>query len=290
MKKFISEINKKQIKVSATFTLLICLFIFFSTLITAQGDLLVFPKRVVFENGKRSEIINLANIGEDTVRYSISFVQIRMNENGSFENISTPDSNQYFADPYVRFYPRTVTLAPKESQVVKLQLTGTSSLVSGEYRSHLYFRAEPVNNTAIINPDVNDKTSLAIRLIPVYGMTIPMIIRVGELTSNVVLSKLTFQRDKEEHPNIQMEFLRSGNTSVYGNIVVNYVSVDGKTTKVGEVTGFAVYTPGNVRKCIIQLKEPNEVDYSSGEITVVYSSPHASKSIRLAGAVLAFDK
>ena len=54
-----------------------------------------------------------------------------------------PDSGQQFADKYLRFFPRRVTLAPNESQMVKLQMVKTNELQPGEYRSHLYFRAVP---------------------------------------------------------------------------------------------------------------------------------------------------
>lgn len=87
----------------------------------AQGDLLITPRRVVFEGSKQSQELTLANTGRDTARYNVSFVQYRMNENGSFEQIEEPDSGQYFADKYLRFFPRSVTLAPGESQVVRMQ-------------------------------------------------------------------------------------------------------------------------------------------------------------------------
>ena len=76
----------------------------------AQGNLLVTPKRVVFEGNKRSEELNLANIGKDTATYIISFIQIRMKEDGMFERITQPDPEQNFADKNLRFFPRTVTL------------------------------------------------------------------------------------------------------------------------------------------------------------------------------------
>lgn len=112
------------------------LFLAFTTPLAAQGDLLIFPKRVVFDARKKTEIINLTNTGKDTATYNISFIRIRMNENGSFETITEPDNGQFFADPFIRYYPRTVKLAPRESQVVKLQLKKTNALLPGEYRSH----------------------------------------------------------------------------------------------------------------------------------------------------------
>src|ERR1700741_1501873 len=101
-----------------------------------QGNLLLTPKRIVFQGSKKSQELNLANIGKDTARYIISFVQIRMKEDGSFEKISQPDSGQNFADANLRFFPRSVTLAPNETQTVKVQAVRTEELKEGEYRSH----------------------------------------------------------------------------------------------------------------------------------------------------------
>jgi len=108
----------------------------------AQGDLLITPTRVVFEGNKQKETLNLVNTGKDTSTYSISFLQYNMKEDGSFVIIEKPDSGQLFADPYLRIFPRQVTLAPGEPQVIMLQCRRKADMLAGEYRSHLYFRAE----------------------------------------------------------------------------------------------------------------------------------------------------
>ena len=92
---------------------LILIQVFFPFNIWAQGNLLITPKRVVFEGNKRSIDISLANIGDDTATYAISLIQIRMTEEGSFESITEPDEGQLFASPYLRFFPRSVTLGPQ---------------------------------------------------------------------------------------------------------------------------------------------------------------------------------
>src|SRR4051812_12766425 len=118
---------------------IIGMLLFSNASIWAQGDLLISPLRIVFEGSKKSQEINLANVGKDTATYVISVKDIRMNEDGSFDEITVPDSGQLFAGPYLRFFPRKVTLAPNEAQVVKIQLIKTNELTTGEYRSHLYF-------------------------------------------------------------------------------------------------------------------------------------------------------
>jgi len=268
------------------YSFLLGLTLFLTTVSSrAQGNLLVFPKRIVFEDGKKSQVINLTNTGKDTAQYDISFVQIRMKDDGMFENISQPDEGQMFADTFIRFFPRTVRLAPNESQVVKVQLTKASELKPGEYRSHLYFRAEPSKNSALKNSNAkSDSTSLAVHITTVFGLTIPSIIRVGESNTEVSLSNLAFTRIHDSIPAIKMEFDRTGNMSVYGDITVNYISPSGKITRVGEVKGLAVYTPGNVRRCTIKLNQPKDVDYSSGKLSVTYSSEADEKSEMLVKA------
>ncbi len=79
---------------------------FFSTDVAAQGDLLITPKRLVFEGSVRSIDLNLANTGTDTSTYAVSVVQIRMTEDGGFETITEPDPGQLFADHLSKVFPQ----------------------------------------------------------------------------------------------------------------------------------------------------------------------------------------
>src|SRR5210317_878009 len=98
------------------FYLLMILAVFFGSSIASysQGNLLITPRRVVFDGSSRSIDLNLANTGTDTASYAISLVQIRMTAEGGFESITEPDPGQRFADRFLRFFPRTVTLGPGE--------------------------------------------------------------------------------------------------------------------------------------------------------------------------------
>lgn len=242
----------------------------------AQGDLMVFPKRIVFDGNKRSNELNLANIGKDTARYNISFVQYRMNEDGSFTEITVPDEGQNFADNFLRYYPRSVVLAPKESQVVKIQLTKTDQLKPGEYRSHIYFRANP-NMNALGEADKTKDTTVSVRLIPIFGITIPAIIRVGDNNTKVSLSALNFVTVNDTISNLQLAFNRTGNMSVYGDLTVTYISPQGKKTEVGKATGIGVYTPIALRRFQIQLYKINGINYREGRLLASYSSQNDAK-------------
>ncbi|MBK7883953.1 MAG: molecular chaperone [Chitinophagaceae bacterium] len=260
----------------------------FSAKIFAQGNLLIIPKRVVFEGAKKTHELNLANIGRDTAIYQVSFVQIRMHPDGKFENITAPDSGQLFADPYIRYYPRKVILAPNEAQTLKLQLTKSSTLQQGEYRSHLYFRAIPKDpgllGASEEAPPAKD-SNIAVKLVPVFGITIPIIVQVGNLTADVKLSGLSLQVNKDTVHSLQITFNRSGSRSVYGDITVDYISPAGKEIRVGLVKGIAVYNPTITRHFVLQLDKKEGVDYSLGKLNIVYAD-QSPKPIELAKAEL----
>ena len=274
---------KKTVKALTTLFFLsglIFLSLFTPSKLMAQGNLLVTPKRVVFDGNKRSEELNLANIGKDTATYIISFIQIRMKGDGTFEKITTPDPDQNFADKNLRFFPRTVTLAPNEAQTVKVQLTKANDLAPGEYRSHLYFRASPPEKPlGDLEPDKD--SAISVRLVPVFGISIPVIIRKGESNITVGISDIKFGVEKDTASIATVTFTRSGNMSVYGDVSVDHISKDGKITRVGGVKGLAVYTPNKSRSFRLLLTNVPGVNFHSGKLRVVYED-QSSRPLKFA--------
>ena len=274
-----------------SFLTLLSVFIFYTGVdAIAQGDLLITPRRAVFEGTKRSMDLNLANTGQDTASYSISLIQIRMKEDGGFETITEPDPGQRFADRYIRYFPRTVKLGPKESQVIKIQLIRSNELEPGEYRSHFYFRAVPDSNPLGELKKSEDTTTFSVRLVPVFGITIPVIIRSGESSAKVNISGLSLEIPEDNIPRISMVFNRSGNMSVYGDLTVDHISTQGKITRVGIANGVAVYTPNTTRRFQFNLNTDTGADFRSGTLRVIYSAPSDVKPVRYAEAELALGR
>jgi hypothetical protein len=56
------------------------------------------------------------------------FICTATNEDGSFTSIDASDEGAPFADPYLRIYPRQVTLEPKEGQSIVLQVRRTVNM------------------------------------------------------------------------------------------------------------------------------------------------------------------
>src|SRR5660397_177979 len=88
----------------------------------AQGNLMVLPKRLVFDGSQRSQEVTLANTGSDSATYAISMVQYKMTENGNFEEITIPEEGQNFASDFLRYFPRQVSLGANEAQIVRCLL------------------------------------------------------------------------------------------------------------------------------------------------------------------------
>lgn len=275
--------QKAHIQYSASkmkFWLLFLLMFGAAQQIFAQGDLMVYPTRLIFEGKQdRIQIINLNNTGKDSTTYNLSYIENRMLEDGHLEILEEPKADQKIASPYLRFYPRTITLAPGETQVVKIQLVRTNELEKGEYRSHLYFR--PIVKPEELkkrNQETRSSEGISISLQPVYGVTIANILRIDNPKSVSTISDLVLE-ETGDNIFLALQLNREGDASSYGDISVEHISPEGERIKVAEKKGIAVYTPGTLRKDRVRLKTIEGVDYTTGKLTVRFTAQGADKTV-----------
>src|SRR5690242_21511702 len=143
------------------------------------GDLLVAPTRVVLDGRCGAEII-LNNIGEEPATYRVSVEFRRMTPEGTLVDISDPNAEEKAAADMIVYAPRRVTLAPHEPQSIRIAARPPQGLPDGEYRVHLLFRAVPPPTPAVAQSS-EPANGVHLRLIPIYGVTIPVIVRLGNL-------------------------------------------------------------------------------------------------------------
>jgi hypothetical protein len=213
------------------------------------------------------QLLNLVNMGEDTVVYNISFLNYKMTTDGNFEEIFEEDSLHKFSENYLRVFPRQVVLPPKEPQIIALQFRRNSEMIKGEYRSHLYLRSE-VDTTALGNNSSNeDPSKLGIQLTPIYGITIPVIIRKEQepIAVNVVNTKL--KKDGDDYY-VDFTITREGEFSFYGDVDVLCTDTNNKTGIVSRISGIALYTDIDQRHVRLKLDKNPEIDYQSGVLTI----------------------
>ena len=250
----------------------------------AQGDLMITPKRVVFDGNKQNEILNIVNLGKDKTTFSISFVQKEMKEDGSFITIEKTDSGQLFAEPYLRIFPRKVTLSPGEPQAIMLQCRRSADMMAGEYRSHLYFRSE--KDYQPLGTKNNDAAVLSVQLIPIYGISIPIIIRSGAVNASASLSDLKLGNQQETMQELKLTINRSGNISLYGDIIIEHIPVQGKPYQIGISKSIAIYTNLKKRNIIVKLDNISGKSLKNGKLKVQYISSGETKRTVYAEAEL----
>jgi hypothetical protein len=256
----------------------------------AQGDLLVTPTRVVFEGNKQREELNLINTGKEPATFSISLIHYNMSEDGTLVIIEKPDSGQMFADPFLRFFPRQVTLVPGEPQVIMLQCRRTADMLAGEYRSHLYLRAEKDNKPLGTKNSADDNSQLSVQVIPIFGMSIPVIIRSGAVNVTAALTDLKLETQQDNIQNLKVTIKRTGNSSLYGNLIVEYIPAQGKPYRIGNLKGVGVYTNISKRNVSVKLNETPDVTFKSGKLKVRYTSPDDAKYVVYAEAEMEMNK
>ena len=255
-----------------------------------QVKLLITPKRVVFEGNKQRAELNLMNTGDDTARYSISFRQYNMAEQGNLVLTEKPDTAGMTSEPYLRIFPRQVVLPPGESQVVMLQCRRTADMQPGEYRSHLWFRTESnFREPGKEKPNL-DSTELSVSLTAVFGMTIPVIIRSGEVNARATLSGLQIENRQDSTTWLKFLIHRTGNISIYGNLVADFYPPHGKPWQVGILKSVGVYTNINHRVVSMKLKDIPGVPLNEGRIVLRYTSPDDVKFELLAEEKLELNR
>ncbi len=202
----------------------------------AAGDLLVAPTRLVLDSARGTEVI-LNNIGSETATYRISLELRRMAADGSMEEVTPEQSNalEKQALAMISYAPRRVVLAPNQPQSVRVGIRPPADLADGEYRAHMLFRAIPDSRPAAVA--AQEARGVSISLQPIYGITIPVIIRKGKLTASAAIADARIAQ-KAGQSEFVVALSRSGGRSVYGGI---RVYKPGQAKPVFEVNGVAVY-------------------------------------------------
>ena len=231
------------------------------------GDLLVAPTRVVFEGRKRSAELNLSNIGQGRATFRISLVRMEMDERGGIKELPFNPGTENLRSLF-RFSPRQVTLEPRESQTVRIQVRKPAELPEGEYRLHMTFRAVPSDAPAP-QKSAEAPKGIAIKLTPVYGIAIPLIVRHGKTSASVSITEPTFDA---KGGLLRFRLNRSGNQSVYGDLKATLLPASGPPEVLAEASGLAVYTPNSDRTVALPIRSGRSIPPGS-RIRIAYTQP-----------------
>ena len=253
---------------------LLMLVLLISPLTTnAAANLLVTPTRVVFEDRTRTAQVTLMNNGTEQGNFRISFINQNMTDSGQFEAVKA-DEKGLFANSMVRYSPRQITLAPGQSQVVRLMLRKKRDMVDGEYRSHLLFQSIPKASKSNIESAANSTPDgITVEIIPVVGISIPVIVRHGKLHSELKLDNAGIIPATEANPksSISVDMRRSGNQSVYGDFRAIFTPNDGSDPVIiALANGVAIYATNTFRQFTIPINLPSDTSLEDGKIRIIF--------------------
>jgi P pilus assembly chaperone PapD len=240
------------------------LIAFPSSVRAGVGDLLVAPTRIVLDGRKGAEIV-LNNIGDEPAVYRVSVEFRRMTADGGLEDVTEPTAADKTAADMIVYAPRRVTLAPHEPQAIRIAARAPQGLPDGEYRVHLLFRAIPPAAPVVQAAMPEQEKGLRFQLTPVYGVTIPVIVRLGNLQATAAIANVHIDK-KDGNPVVALDLSRNGTRSTYGEVKVLKAGVK---DPIAFQRGVAVYTEINSRHVFLPV-DPTYKGDLSGPVTVQY--------------------
>lgn len=227
------------------------------------GDLLVAPTRIILDGRRGTEIV-LNNVGDQPATYRISVEFRRMTQDGNLVDVTDPTPQEKAAADMIIYAPRRVTLAPHEPQSIRIAARPPAGLPDGEYRVHLLFRAIPPA-TPVAPTDGQPVKGLHLQLIPIYGVTIPVIVRLGNLQATAGISNVQLEK-KQGKTEIGLDLSRAGTRSTFGEVLV---LKPGVKDPIAIEKAVAVYTELGTRHVSIPVDDNFKGDLA-GPVTVQY--------------------
>ena len=255
-------------KISKFLRLVFAILFLLPTAAWSGAALFIHPTLVMFEGNERSATITLTNRGDETGTFETSWIDYTMLPKGGLKKMDGLAS--WSVQPYVRYSPRRVTLAPAESQVVKVALRRRKDIAPGEYYSH--FRVltlnseDPANNEAKAAELPENITSVTIKTRT--AIAIPIIWRNSQESSGATIESVDFDRQTRT---LAVDVRRHGHLSVRGFLSVFDVAPDGTRRSLAQSVPLNIYPILERRTIDITLDEGISPDSLANGVTVLYA-------------------
>ena len=151
----------------------------------------------------------------------------------------------------------------------------TSGLEPGEFRSYLRIKGAPTSAGRTLSEATSSTgNDISIELIAIRSITIPVIVRVGDLDAEVVIETAkTAPSDDEGETILAARIKRTGTATTYGDI---QVFVEGQAEPVYFARGIAIYTPNKERDVMLPMPTQIAQTLEGKEVRIAYVSSNPS--------------
>ena len=142
----------------------------------------------------------------------------------------------------VRWSPHHFSLPGNESQMIRIMARVSPDLPPGEYRTHFSAVAVPPGDDGLTIDEATKGQpatgGIGVKITPRFGISIPVIIRVGETTLTAGLKDLAVTTTPQGQKLLRLTITRSGTRSSFGDISV---TAPGAPKPVALIRGVGVY-------------------------------------------------
>ena len=237
------------------------------SLAQAGAVLFIHPTLVMFEGNTRSATITLSNRGDQTGTFEMSWTNMTMTPNGGLVKNEGPAP--WSIQSYVRYSPRRVTLAPLESQVVRIALRRGLDVPEGEYYSH--FRVLTLNSEdpSAAEADADEPTGAAITIEARSAVAVPIVWRNSRDESSASIESVRIDRETNQ---LSVDVRRLGQVSVRGFLHVFETAADGARSPLAAPVPLVIYPNLDARTMAIELNEGGMASNLKSGTKVFYST------------------
>lgn len=226
-----------------------------------MGDVNLYPRRIVIDRRQRIATVGLYNKTPDDGEYEISVIDMVMTPDGQVHRVDDlpPGVSADRLRPsssMLRWSPRRVMLRGSEAQTVRIMARPPADLPDGEYRAHFMVVSVPGDmDEGFSIEDTAGRggagKNIGVTIRPRFGISIPVILRVGETTLDVGLDGLALV-DTPNGKAVSVTISRSGTRSAYGDIIV---TAPGSGHPVALARGVGVYPEVDARQLALPVSK-----------------------------------
>lgn len=233
----------------------------------ASGFLLA-PTRLFFEGSARSQELTIMNQSDKVQTYRLRLEDRRIKETGEYDVITDP-TDPIVASPMLRLSARQIVVQPGSNATVRVLLRKPSGLSTGEYRSHLIVTELPqVQPPAAVS---GPATEITVSITTIYGISIPILVRSGELSARITSVSATRVSTPEnpELENVVVKVDATGNRSVF--VDVKLISKKQRRREpIAIAKSFALYAPLMARSVTLSLNAEQTARLRAGDVAIEY--------------------
>jgi hypothetical protein len=221
----------------------------------------------MFEGNTRSATVTLSNRGDETGTFEMSWTDMTMTPSGGL--VKHEGTAPWSLQSYVRYSPRRVTLAPLESQVIRIAVRRGLDVPEGEYFSH--FRVLTLNSEdpSAAEADTEEPTGAAITIEARSAVAVPIIWRNSRESSSASIKAVRIDQDTNQ---LSVDVQRHGPLSVRGFLHVLEAAADGAGNPLAAPVPLVIYPNLDSRTMAIELNDGVMASSLKSGTKVFYSS------------------